>query len=405
MEELYAPGKAAMDVASMVLSRLSGHTAAGTDAAAFVDAATGGSLSFSALRRGALSLASGLRLGLGLRRGDAVLVLSRNSLLLPQILLGVLAAGGVVVVAADQDAEVPAAAAVGAVMVVADPEHAAKVAGAGVPLLLTSRSPDPRTLSAEELIDGGDPTAFLLQQPAPEPADLAFLAYSSAPRKTVAMTHADLAAAVATAGCSPPDEGRRVCLASLAMCSAHGLPLVALGLPAAGVTTVLAPPPSDARAARGAVAVHGVTDFVAAPEAAAVLAGAVPLDGKLSSLRRVIVAPTAFTPDVRKEFRLRLPWVDLTELSGTEIMGAADHAGEGLRGDLVVTQTEAAGILQQNNSQPAEQMSATNEPASPVSPLKKIQKIISGNIFSRSTTSKILMKHPVTGNTQAVSKL
>ncbi|CAO2037770.1 unnamed protein product [Urochloa humidicola] len=408
MEELYAPGKAAMDVASMVLSRLSGHTAAGTDAAAFVDAATGGSLSFSVLRRGALSLASGLRLGLGLRRGDAVLVLSRNSLLLPQILLGVLAAGGVVVVAADQDAEVPAAAAVGAVMVVADAEHAAKVAGAGVPLLLTSRSPDPRTLSAEELIDGGDPTAFLLQlqQPAPSPTDLAFMAYSSsAPGKTVAMTHADLAGAVAAAALPPADEGRRVCLASLAMCSAHGLPLVALGLPAAGVTTVLAPPPSDARAAREAVAVHGATDVVAAPEAAAVLAGAVPLDGKLSSLRRVIVAPTAFTPDVRKEFRRRLPWVDLTELSGTEIMGAADHAGEGLRGDLVITQTEAAGILQQNNSQPAEQMSATNEPASPVSPLKKIQKIISGNIFSRSTTSKILMKHPVTGNTQAVSKL
>ncbi|CAN6272013.1 unnamed protein product [Urochloa humidicola] len=404
MEELYAPGKAEMDVASMVLSRLSGHTAAGTDAAAFVDAATGGSLSFSALRRGALSLASGLRLGLGLRRGDAVLVLSRNSLLLPQILLGVLAAGGVVVVAADPDAEVPAAAAVGAVMVVADSEHAAKVAG--VPLLLTSRSPDPRTLSAEELIDGGDPTAFLQQQPAPEPADLAFLAYSSAPGKTVAMTHADLAAAVEAAGCSPPaDEGRRVCLTSLAMCSAHGLPLFALGLPAAGVTTVLAPPPSDARAAREAVAAHGATDVVAAPEAAAALTGAMPLDGKLSSLRRVIVAPMPFTPEVRKEFRRRLPWVDLTEMSGTE-MDAADHAGAEIGGDLVLTQTEAAGIVQQNNSQPAEQMAATNEAASPVSPLKKIQKIISGNIFSRSsTTSKILMKHPVTGNTQAVSKL
>ncbi|CAN6250879.1 unnamed protein product [Urochloa humidicola] len=396
-----------MDVASMVLSRLSGHTAAGTDAAAFVDAATGGSLSFSALRRGALSLASGLRLGLGLRRGDAVLVLSRNSLLLPQILLGVLAAGGVVVVAADPDAEVPAAAAaaVGAVMVVAEPEHAAKVAGAGVPLLLTSRSPDPRTLSAEELIDGGDPTAFLLQQPAPSPTDLAFLAYSSAAASTtVAMTHADLVGAVAAAAL-PDDEGRRVCLASLPMCSAHGLPLVALGLPAAGVTTVLVPPPSDAMAAREAVAAHGATDVVAAPEAAAALAGAVPLDGKLSSLRRVVVAPTAFTPEVRKEFRRRLAWVDLTEMSGTE-MEAADHAGAELGGDLVLTQTGAAGIVvQQNNSQPAEQMSATNEAASPVSPLKKIQKIISGNIFSRSTTSKILMKHPVRSNTQTVSKL
>ncbi|CAL5059313.1 unnamed protein product [Urochloa decumbens] len=406
MEELHAPGKAAVDAAGLVLSRLSGHTAAGTDAAAFVDAATGGSLTFSALRRGALSLASGLRLGLGLRRGDAVLVMSRNSLLLPQILLGVLAAGGVVVVAADPDAEVTAAAAAGAVMVVADPDAAAKVAGAGVPLLLTSRSPDPRALSAEELIDGGDPTAFLQQQPAPAPTDLAFLAYSSTASRTVAMTHADLAGAVAAACLPPPDDGRRVCLSSLPMCSVHGLPLVALGLPAAGVTTVLVAPPSDARAAREAVAAHGATDVVAAPEAAAALAGAMPLDGNLSSLRRVVVAPTAFTSEVRMEFRRRLPWVDLTELSGTEIMEAPDHAAAELGGGLMLTQTEAAGgIVQQNNSQSAEQMSATNEAASPVPPLKKIQKIISGHIFSRSTTSKILRKHPVTGNTQAVSKL
>jgi hypothetical protein len=40
-----------------------------------------------------------------------------------------------------------------------------------------------------------------------------------------------------------------------------------------------------------------------------------------------------------------------------------------------------------------------------VPPPKKINKIISGGIFSRSTMSKILRKHPVTGNRQAASKL
>jgi len=244
MEHLYPP-PARVDVAAFVLSCLAHHPAT---APAFVDAATGGTLSFSALHRAALSLASGLRLGLGLRRGDAVLVLSRNSLLLPQILLGALAAGAVVV-AADPDAapaEIAAAAhASAAVMIVAEPDAAGKVAGVGVPLLLTSRSPDPRTLSAEELIDGGDPTA---PQPAePSHDHRAFLAYS--PSATVAMTHADLVAAVAGAGLPTPDHERRVCLASLPMCSAHGLPLVALGLPAAGVTTVLVAPPSDPRAA------------------------------------------------------------------------------------------------------------------------------------------------------------
>ncbi|PUZ78327.1 hypothetical protein GQ55_1G443400 [Panicum hallii var. hallii] len=409
MEQLYPPPARAtpVDVAAFVLSRLPHHPAT---APAFVDAATGGTLSFSALRRAALSLASGLRLGLGLRRGDAVLVLSRNSLLLPQILLGVLAAGAVVV-AADPDAtpaEIAAAAhASGAVMIVAEPEAAGKVAGVGVPLLLTSQSLDPRTLSAEELIYGGDPTAAEPTTVEPSHDDRAFLAYSSpASRTTVAMTHADLVAAVAGVGLPPQDDERRVCLASLPMCSAHGLPLIALGLPAAGVTTVLVAPPSDPRAAREAVAAHGATDVVAAPEAAAALAGPMALDvGKLSSLRRVMVAPAPFTPEARQEFRRRLPWVDLTELSsGTPAASEQVRLGGGAAAALMLPQTDAAVI--QHNSQPAEQMSATTDEAnSPVPPLKKIQKIILGDIFSRSTASKNLRKHPVTGNRQAVSKL
>ena len=311
-----------------MLSRLPHPGTAAADAAAFVDATAGTSLSFSALRRAALSLASALRLGLGLRRGDVVLVLSHNSLLLPQVLLGVLAAGAVVA-AADPDAtpaEVGAAARdSGAVMVVAAPEVAAKLSPNAMglpPLLLTSRSPeDPAALSAEELIDGGDPVDPAAEMVAvSDDSDVAFLAYPSATTAAVAMTHADLVAAIDLVA----DGGRRVCLASLPMYSAHGLPLLALGLPAAGVTTVLLPPPSsasqsDARAAREAVAAHAATDFVATPdEAEAALAAPVPLDGQLSSLRRVIVAPTPLTPGAREEFRRRLPWVQLTQLlSGT----------------------------------------------------------------------------------------
>lgn len=367
MEEILLP-VAAHDAAAFVLSRLPHPGTAAADAAAFVDAATGASLSFSALRRAALSLASALRLGLGLRRGDAVLVLARDSLLLPQILLGVLAAGAVVAVT-DTDAtpaEVAAAArASAAVMVVAAPDLAAKLslgAGAAVglpPLLLTSRSPeDPAALSAEELIDGGDPVAA--EAVAVSDSDVAFLAYPSA-RATaaVAMTHADLVAAMAHV---VADDGR-VCLASLPMCSAHGLPLVALGLPAAGVTTVLMPPPSSqsgTKAAREAVAVHAATDFVATPEVAvAALTAPVPLDGKLSSLRRVIVAPTPLAPGAREEFRRRLPWVQLTQLSGTpenqtEMLSLPPE---------VITPPAGAAVIQQN-SLPADQVSATNEAAS-----------------------------------------
>ncbi|KAL6911281.1 hypothetical protein ACP4OV_000086 [Aristida adscensionis] len=398
------------DAAAFVLSRMPHPDAAAAAAPAFVDAATGAALSFAALRRAALALASGLRLGLGLRRGDAVLVVSPNTLLLPQVVLGVLAAGAVVATA-DPDAtaaEIAASArGAGAVVVVAAPEVAAKVAGAGVgvPLLLTSRSPDPRALSAEELIDGADPTALadadVAAEERPRPSDVAFVACSSASR-TVAMTHADLVAAAVAAGAGSPDEGR-VCLASVPMCSPHGLPLVALGLPAAGATSVLVPPPSDPRAAREVVAAHGATDVVATPEAAAALAAPMPLDGKLSTLRRVTVAPPSLAPEARQEFCRRLPWVELAELAGMEMEPVSEQVTPAQLGALPRTQPDAA--VTQQNSQPADQMSETTETAAPVPALKKIQRIILGDIFSRSTTSKTLRKHPVTCNRHAVSKL
>ncbi|XP_040376746.1 4-coumarate--CoA ligase-like 3 [Oryza brachyantha] len=326
LESAYHPECAAGDgdAAAFVLSRMPHpDTAASTAAAFVVDAGAGAgraaTLSFVALRRAALSLASGLRLGLGLRRGDAVLVLSPNSLLLPPIVLGVLAAGGVVVTAdpgstAEEMAFVARSS--GAVMVVAAPEVADKVAGAGVPVLLTSRSMDPHALSAEELMDDGDPTALACPESAtavrPRPSDVAFVFYSSATTKTaVAMTHADLIAAVASA--SSPDDGR-VCLASLPICSAHGVPLLALALPAAGVTTVLlASPPSDPAAAREAAAAHGVTDVVATPDVAAALAA----PAALQALRRVMVAPAFATTEARQAFRRRLPWIELTEMAGS----------------------------------------------------------------------------------------
>jgi hypothetical protein len=101
------------DAMAFILSRLPNPDSAAADIA------TGGSLSFLDLLRGALSLAAALRLGL--RCDDAVLVLPQaNSLLLPQVLLGVLTAeisavvhgsGAVIVVAAPDGTRKAAAAA------------------------------------------------------------------------------------------------------------------------------------------------------------------------------------------------------------------------------------------------------------------------------------------------------
>uniref|UniRef100_A0A0D9VMU8 AMP-dependent synthetase/ligase domain-containing protein n=1 Tax=Leersia perrieri TaxID=77586 RepID=A0A0D9VMU8_9ORYZ len=375
------------DAASFVLSRIP-HS----DTAAFA-AATGAALSFAALRRAALSLAAGLRLGLGLHRGDAVMVISPNTLLLPPIVLGVLAAGGVVVAAAASTAvEIAAVArASGVVIVVAAPEVADKVAAAGipVPVMLTSRSSDPRVLSAEELMDGGDPTAIdPTAAVRSRPSDVAIVFHTSATTAT-AMRHADVIAAVSTASSpSPDDDGARVCLACLPICSFHGLPLLALAMPAAGVTTVLLSSDPTAAAHGGG----GVTDVVATPEVAAALAAQMSTT-TLSSLRRVVVAPPFASAATRQVFRRRLPWVELTEMAGSPEKRMVTSASE----QVHVTPTK---LIQQIREK-AHSVSVTSEAAASVPPLEKIQ----GDNFSKSTASKILREHPETCSEQVISKL
>jgi acyl-CoA synthetase (AMP-forming)/AMP-acid ligase II len=209
-------------------------------------------------------------------------------------------------------------------MIIAEPD-AAEVAGAagagvGVPLLLTSRSSPPPlspSLSAEELIEGGDPTAADLSQLSSAEEEVVMSPSPSAAvasRTTVVV--ADLVAAVQVP--HEAGEGRRVCLASLPMCSAHGLALVALGLPAAGVTTVLPHPAATSGSSLWeAVATHAATDVVAAPEALAGGGRPMPLDAssKLTSLRRVMVATAPLTHEARRQLRRRLPWVNFMEVA------------------------------------------------------------------------------------------
>ncbi|KAM3223430.1 hypothetical protein ACQJBY_057030 [Aegilops geniculata] len=395
------------DAAALVLSRLPHPDDAAAGArAAYVDAATGRALSFAGLRGAALSLASALRLGLGLRRGDAVLVAlpspDDDPLLLPPILLGVLAAGCVAVVAAPGAKADAVARESGAAIVVGAPGTGG---GMPLPLLLMSRSPDPRTVSAEELMEGGDPAALdAVAADRPDHWDPALVVHCSSTTSKVAMTHADLIAAVA--GAASPDEDR-VCLATLPTwgTSVHGgVALLALGLPAAGATTVLLPPSSDLRAA---VAAHGATDVVATPEAAAALFAPALPQGKLATLRRVTVV-TPLADDARQAFRRRLSWVDLAEMSGASEMGTAtaespEQVAPAPLGPLLLVQPDAAATKLKGKI--PDQMPSPSEATSLVSPLQKIQKTVLSDVFAKSVAGKFLRRSPVASDKQAISKL
>ncbi|THU60245.1 hypothetical protein C4D60_Mb07t10610 [Musa balbisiana] len=322
------PSDPALDAASFVFSLLPSHD---STRPVLLDSTTGHRLTFSDLRRSAFSLAAALHHAFGLRPGDVVLLLSPNTVLYPVIVLAVLATGAVLCPASPlhTPAEVARQALdAGATFAIAAPEEAHKAAAAiGVPTLLTEREPgDPDgPPSAEEMMEWGDP----LEAPPPArgQSDVAVVLYSSgttgAP-KGVMLTHGNLIAIVSLLRWSAEVSGSEgdVYLAFVPMYHVYGMAFFALGLPAAGATTVVMRR-FEMGAAMQAVARHGVTNIPAVPPVVAALAK---FSGgwDLSGLRRVATGAAAVGAEAASGFRRRYPWVELREGYGlTESGGAA----------------------------------------------------------------------------------
>ncbi|XP_008787558.2 4-coumarate--CoA ligase-like 5 [Phoenix dactylifera] len=325
----------ALDAASFVLSQFPPPHLAEIKTA-LVDSATGRRLTFSDLRRSALALAATLRHGLGIQKGDVVLLLSPNSILYPAIVLGVLSAGAVVTTAnpLNTAAEVAKQARdSGAKLAIAAPEEAHKTAAAGVPTILTTRSaPDESgvggPVSVEELMEGGDPEAMPSLEGVAQ-SDVAALLYSSGTTgasKGVVLTHANLIAMVALVKWTAEASGavEDVYLGFIPMFHVYGLGFFSLGLPAAGATTVVMPR-FDFHAMLEAVEKHGVSNIPAVPSVVLAMAKAGNGGGRdLSALRRVGTGAAPLGAEVGREFRRRYPWVELREGYGlTESAGAA----------------------------------------------------------------------------------
>ncbi|WOL13294.1 hypothetical protein Cni_G22063 [Canna indica] len=326
----HPPSDPDLDAASFILSLL---PSAHSPRPAFLDSVTGRCVTFSDLHRSVLSLASTLRLALDLRPGDVVLLLSPNSVIYPAIVLAVLASGAVLSPASPlcTPSEIARQARdSGAVLAIATPEEAHKLVSAGVPTLLTHRSPEDRDgpPSVEEMMECSDPLAA--PPPARGKSDVAAVLYSSgttgAP-KGVVLTHGNLIAMVSLLRWSAEVSGAEddVYLAFIPMYHVYGLAFFALGLPSLGATTVVMSR-FDLEAAMEAVARHGVTNIPAVPPVVVAMAKS-SKRWDLSGLRRVGTGAAALGAEAARRFRRRYPWAELREGYGlTESGGAATFA-------------------------------------------------------------------------------
>ncbi|KAK4385562.1 4-coumarate--CoA ligase-like 7 [Sesamum angolense] len=327
-EQNKIPTQPNLDTATFVLSQFPPPEHA-EKLVALIDSATNHRLTYAQLRRSISTLAAGLYHGLGLRKGDVVLILSPNSLLYSTICLAVLSIGGVITTANPLNTEMEIAKQVsdsGAKLAVSSPEEMHKVCPTGVPVLLTSRGTDDSQLSVEELIEECEP----LEIPGVKPtqSDVAAILYSSGTTGTskgVVLTHANFISVITLLKWSVDVSKAHddVFLCFIPLFHIYGLVFFGLGLFCSGTTTVLMQR-FDFRAMLEAIHNHKVSNIPAVPP---VILGLVKYNGggyNLSSLRRVGSGAAPLSKEVADAFRVKFPWVELRPGYGlTESCGAA----------------------------------------------------------------------------------
>ncbi|CAA7390660.1 unnamed protein product [Spirodela intermedia] len=294
--------------------------------AAFVDAASGAALSYEGLRQRTAAAAAALR-GLGVCRGDVVLVVSPNSLHFPVVVLGIMSVGAVFSTAnflnTREELQIQIRDS-NPVVVVTTSELRPKLLGlVSGPLVLV---PELLQLVAQE-----EAVAAAAAVEGTSPEEAAALMYSSGTTgksKAVVCTHGNLIAMscilrqvwLAAHG---GDPGEDVYLCAVPLFHMFGFSMFVCGALAAGATVVVLRRYS-LEGTLGAVAEHRITRLPAVPPMVNQLARSPHLAEKfdLSSLREVICSGAPLAGDHRDRFRRCFPRITLSQCYGlTETSG------------------------------------------------------------------------------------
>ncbi|KAL6906307.1 hypothetical protein ACP4OV_003908 [Aristida adscensionis] len=324
-------------------------------APALLDAATSEAVSRADLRRLVPSLAAGLRRRLGLRAGDAVLLVLPNSVAFPVAFLAVLAAGGVATTMNPSSAAAEIAARVrdtSPALVLAAPENAGRLPPLRVPVVLVPESfhlddAVPEFAAFRELLEP-EPAAAAS---APEVGqdDAAAILYSSGTggrSKGVVLTHRNLIATVelfvrfeASQYAAPACDN--VYLAALPMFHVYGLSLFAVGLLSLG-STVVVMKRFDAGEAVKAIHRYKVTHFPLVPPVMAALVAAAAEPSTALAVGSLVQVSSGAAPPSGKlidDFVRAFPHVDF--IQG---YGMTESAAVGTRGFNTAKQRKYASV-------------------------------------------------------------
>ncbi|CAN0825972.1 Probable CoA ligase CCL5 [Linum grandiflorum] len=329
-----------LDTATYVLSRFP-HPDVSETKIALIDSFTGQQLTYGQLRRSIVALAAGLRDGLGVRKGDVVLLLSPNSILYPAICLAIMSIGAILTPANPVNTSseiVKQANDSGAKLVISDPEQLPKLdGGINIPVMTTTRTSDLGYVSCEELIeccsDVDPPPRFSNSILQSETAAILYSSGTTGASKGVILTHSNFISVMTLMNWSVEAMSAKddTFLCFLPMFHIYGLAFFALGLLTLGIKTVLMPK-FDLKSMLQSIEKHRINNLPAVPP---VILGMVKfadqLGFDLSSLRRVGTGAAALSGELGEEFRRRFPWVELrpgyglTESCGATTMFAGDE--------------------------------------------------------------------------------
>lgn len=292
---------------------------------AFIDGPSGNTLSYSDLRHNVRAIAAGLH-GLGVRKGDVVLVISPNSIAIPCIYLAILSIGAILITTnpLSTEREIVAQVKDSKPVIAFTLSHLVhKLRATQMPLILIQGSLESRCVTTlHDLLqsDLKDMPSIDIRQD-----DTATLLYSSGTTgksKGVLSTHRNYIASIAGNRVRYETEGCKMYLCSMPLFHIYGLRFMVCSL-AAGATIVM-PPKFDMEEILHSIEQYRVTLLPTVPSVLAILAkstGAYKYD--LGSLQQISLGGAPLGKDVILSFNSKFPRIRIGQGYGlTETVGS-----------------------------------------------------------------------------------